>query len=190
MTTLAAIAHATTLTVTSGGAGFNQNTGSVAFSGDGFSVSIIDSFGMPQLAFPFFPFVPVVGMSFSQYPARFGSVQVGSESCSLSAGVPQDFSCGFVTFTGSAPLTGFGATAPFTASGHLNVGEGFDFVGEGVVRAGQYCATGPCTDPGLSLSWGFAAPVPEPSSLPLLATAALVVAGRLIIAHRRPTTRN
>jgi len=186
-TLLTAVAHADTLTITSGGAGFNPNIIGANFAGDGFSGFLIDDFGMPSLSSSSPPSGAFsMTLNFGPFwPARLASVQVGSAFCLTVGSI--DTNCGSLALTTSG-LAGLGATAPFTATGHLNVGDGFDLVGQGTVGAFPYCQTGPgCSNPAVLLNYTFSAPVPAPSSLLLLAAVALEVARKFIIVHRRQT---
>ena len=92
-------------------------------------------------------------------------VTVGSETCG--GFFPSDFfyACGFLATT-APPLPeprvlGESVTVPFTASGHFNVGPGYDVVGQGFVTATYRERV---SEPDLR----FEFEVPEPSTLALL----------------------
>jgi hypothetical protein len=111
-------------------------------------------------------------------------VTVGDDFCLLGPGSyggqpPGDYSspCGTLTFSSPVPFESgpfsepyVTAPVPFTLSGHLNVGPGYDVVGQGTL-VGLYCIHTICEGSYASaaaLRYTFT--VPEPSTLGLVAT--------------------
>jgi hypothetical protein len=83
------------------------------------------------------------------------------------------------------PLTSaYEVTVPFTATGHLNVGDGYELVGSGLLHF-EYCpgACGGLVNP--TASYIFA--TPEPSTL-LLGSVALTMAVLARVRHLRRGT--
>ena len=190
MTLLTATAHATTLTVTEGDLTLFGTDKFAGFSGDGFSVHMISPFGV-NTGQAFGVGIASITVGFPGGDSGSLTVQVGASSCTF----PFSLDCGTITVTSprleSRPAdwpinVPFIATAPFFATGHLNVGDGFDFVGQGVLTGvicfidcppGFFALGGP----GLEYTFG----VPEPPSLLLLAGAVLAIAGMIPIVRGR-----
>jgi hypothetical protein len=138
VTVLTGSAYATTLTVEEGritlwgmDRGFN-------FSGDGFSVFLVSPSGANISL--------VMGVEGSASITTFfdvpGSafVSVGQSACTqFSFPDPKQMNCGAITLTSPGlpipPLGGVTESVAFTATGHFNVGDGYDFVGQGTVNA-------------------------------------------------------
>src|SRR5438067_1208262 len=130
----ASATDATTLTITEGRVINVLILGDTffEFAGDGFSASGIRVGGQGQVLQAFSTGVAGVGF------VENSSVSVGGMSCI--ANTAQSLPCGGITLA-SQPLTlppaGWPANVPFTdsalftATGHLNVGEGFDVQGWG-----------------------------------------------------------
>jgi hypothetical protein len=187
---LPAAAQATPLTITTGGLTYSPFTRGAAFLGDDFGVlmsetsgiSTVDAFGVDTF---------ILSQSFNG-AAGFANVFVGAALCS---GPPDD--CGTITLTsrGLPPLptnwpmnTPFIARVPFTATGHLNVGGGFDIVGRGVLT-GIHCFTrddfASCPSETPRLIYGFQSfTVAEPPTA-LLPIAGVMVLVAMIAVHRR-----
>jgi hypothetical protein len=181
---LASSAYATTLEITSGNAQFGAaGTTSesifLSISGDDFTAFHIDMVHGTGGS-------PTVTLSFANFFDGFniGSVVVHGDTCSYLSPTVGFVNCGFISIVAAQPiappppdLQGPFVTppVPFTATGHLNVGSGYDIVGQGEV-VGIYCSVmlnGSCVPPTRSvpaLAYGFSAAVPEPSTLPLLVT--------------------
>jgi hypothetical protein len=180
-------AHAAPLTATDGFISLFPSDRFADFSGEGFSVHMISPFGEP-------PF-PVFGAGIVSIATGFdafggGSIDVQVDGASCTAPVPS-LGCGMMTLTSPRlqlppadwpPGVNFVATAPFTAAGFLNVGGGFDFVGQGFVEGVPFCFNdqAPCGAFGFSegsvLHYTFS--VSEPPTL-VLVVAALGVFGVL-----------
>jgi hypothetical protein len=170
-------AQAVTLTVTEGSVlsiGFAIDTG-YNIGGDGFSASgvapgVFYSPGESGLAFAL---------------TQNSVVIVGDLTCDA---LFQE-SCGNISLTHPpltppAPDIPFTVSAPFTATGVFDVGEGFDFVGRGIVTA-TFCLPEPflCAPPNVLYRFTVA----EPPSALLVATGALAIGGLMISrmrAHR------
>jgi hypothetical protein len=187
VTVLTGAAHATSLTVTEGSVTDYTTDLFARFSGDGFSVLMSAPFG-------FGAFGGIITIGFGA-DSGFFRIVVGGLSC---VGPPGN--CGFVTLTSPHLATpppdwphnvNFIVAAPFTATGHLNVGDGFDLVGQGMLE-GILCfdfSQSPCNEPGFESGkvsrYTFSATaVPEPSTL-LLVVAALGALGALQRSVRR-----
>jgi len=130
-------AQATTLTITEGTVTLVWMDTFANFSGDGATVVMNSATSFtPSGAF---------GTGTMSTDVRFGivpgfyDVHVGNAACVSS--FPGFADCGHLTLTSVGlalppnwPLTeNFVATVPFTAAGHLNVADGFDLVGDGVL---------------------------------------------------------
>jgi hypothetical protein len=170
-------AHAVPLPITGGFIDVRFSGDSFArFGGDGFSVEIGAT-------------IPFVGPGTLNLGGElfFGFVQVvvGNETCSFPTLEPS-FTCGFITLNHPPLPTGSQTSfsAPFTASGHLNVGGGFDFVGQGIVVSDFRCP-GVFPEFCTVIGYGFSVPVTEPPSLLLLVAGALAIAGLTIVRNSR-----
>jgi hypothetical protein len=115
-------------------------------------------------------------------------VRVGQDECVADE---LDEDCGSITFTSrglpplpSPPVNPFRGIVPFTATGHLNVGSGFDIVGRGFLIAchGSACSGGGNSTIGYSFT-SFTVDEPADALLPLLGV--LVMAGMLAVARQR-----
>jgi PEP-CTERM motif len=172
-------AGATTLEITSGSIThlfFGIAVVSAAIGGPGFSATMFDDDHISFFS------QPSGGISFSHIPGNTifdmnALVTVGSDTCG--GFVQTDFYfCGSLsTFAPDIPLSErvLGASSPplpFTATGHFNVGPGYDVVGQGTVIATYNSSV-------LSPDFHFTFAVPEPSTLVLL------VSGLALIAWRR-----
>ncbi len=172
VTGLASAAHATPI-ATDGFVNLYPADISASFDGDGFSVSVTLPFsfsGGPGSSIT----IPL-GSSFGGN----ANVEVDGTVC----GAPPLPTCGVFTLT-TEPFASL--PAPFTATGHLNVGDGFDFVGQGVVEPG--CGPGfglPACNIGTPI-WVYRFTVPEPSTFLLLGTSL----GALAILHRQRAARS
>jgi hypothetical protein len=181
-------AHATPLRITEGGVFFEHEFGGGGlFSGHNFSVWF--QYGTSVIApeniwgvETFIGHVPLFGGHGDAVAQVGGDVCVASEL---------DERCGSITFTSrglpplpSPPVTPFRASVPFTATGHLTVGPGYDIVGRGMLTA---CFGSECSGGGNStIGYGFTAfAVDEPADalLPLLGF--LVMAGMLVLHRQR-----
>jgi len=172
-------ADATTLEITSGLIR-HQFSGiavvDAAISGPGFSASMFDDDHISFFS------QPSGGISFSHIPGNsivdmHALVTVGSDTCG-GFGQNNFYFCGNLSI--SAPDIPFservpGASSPplpFTATGHFNVGPGYDVVGQGtVISTYNFSVTSP--------DFLYSFTVPEPSTLVLL------VSGLALIAWRR-----
>ena len=107
-------------------------------SEDGVRVIFSQTFGFFDSSAAFEPNTATV---YLREPTAFAFVTVGNESCSA---IPGAGDCGFINLS-SPGFTETTLTAPFIATGHLNVGAGFDVVGQGILT-GSACLVGafPC----------------------------------------------
>ncbi len=157
------VAHATPLVATWGWIGLYGVDTWADFGGEEFSVFV----SQPS-SFISNPFTIAIGMNGMDGDGGlihlyFGWGEVYGAICSSYAlGIGE--TCGSMTLAYDPLAT---LPAPFTLTGHLNVGDGFDFVGQGTVRAGT-----PNPYPWLRYT------VPEPSTL-LLVIASLGALGAL-----------
>jgi len=94
-------------------------------------------------------------------------------------GVPLSTNCGFIQLANPpAQLTAefdfrhYDLSVPFTATGHLDVGDGFDIIGAGFLRA-EFCAT--CFPNSVFQRWTYTFVVPEPFTWLLLASGLMVL---------------
>jgi hypothetical protein len=195
---LTGIAHATPLVVTDGVVALYPVDTFASFSGDGFSVGV----GYP---FPFFSpsgsvTVPIGTGCVPGLPCAGGIVNVqvdGAGSCNIFS-----FTCGAITLTVD-PLAILPApfTAPFTATGHLVIGQvvgpppepgtTFDLVGQGTVEhvsCGTASNSPVCSQSDPIFVYTFSAvpfsSVPEPPTL-LLVMASIGALGALNRSGRR-----
>jgi len=162
-----ASAQATTLTITAGDAIlYRLGDSSLGFIGDGWSVSYYAQGGRAGDG-------SSQGVSFTLgLLGAVGVVQAFGDVCTFDYHNPVDAAadCGFVQFTaptypqGVFPLGTMILDIPMTVAGHLNVGPGYDFVGQGTVD-GVYDGTSTA----YLLRYHVAA-VPDPSTLGLVAT--------------------
>jgi hypothetical protein len=142
---LTAVAHAEALYITDGTLVLEGLDSFGRFSGDGFSGGFSIPFGV-SVGFAFGTGTdPVSFLRPLGAGSGFASVIVGNANCT----VLPSFSCGTITVT-SLPMplppnndwlfdpNGFSVFTPFTATGHLNVGSGFDLVGQGTLE-GLFC---------------------------------------------------
>src|SRR5262249_35085713 len=100
---------------------------------------------------------------------------------------PKD--CGFLQMSNpaAAPPADFShydVSVPFTATGHLDVGDGFDIIGAGVLRV-EFCAT--CFPNFLFRRWTYTFVAPESSTWLLVASGLmLVITCTVARGNRRP----
>jgi hypothetical protein len=190
MTCIPREAQATPLTITGGGLFYTPFESAAGFAGDDFAVFMSGAAGIATWeAFGVDTFT--VSQDFHGALGS-ASVQVGTATCS---GPPDD--CGTITLASrglpSIPVNWptnvpFVARVPFTATGHLNVGNGFDIVGRGILT-GIHCSSGddfqPCDPDTPQLFYSFhSVTVPEPPHALQPVAAAIVMAGMLVV-HRR-----
>ena len=184
-------ATTTTLVITSGGGFFDcAGENGVSIGGNDFFALYRSLNGscFGSLSGPFQIFVPFADSGFG---TNSGFVTVHNDICSYG---PSPF--GGVNFCGSLIITtteGLGprpddpttpvVPVPFTATGHLNVGPGYDVVGQGEVFWKWNCL-GPCG--GFVANLGLTFTAPEPSTLMLLVSGlALMVCAWFIHTRRR-----
>jgi PEP-CTERM motif len=175
---LTAPVSATTLTITEGElftGWFTMGDVFYSFRGAGFTVD---------------------GIAFGQwggdFPASWSLALAGVPSVSAVVGgaVCEDVffefrSCGELTFTTPRPPTidftrDDTQSVPFTVTGHLDVGDGFDLVGRGVLEAIfclDTCPQLPGEGGGLVTHYRFTQSVPEPATVMLLAAGLGAVIG-------------
>src|SRR5262249_54858860 len=132
-------AGAEPLTITGGDFVFSPTLAQGGAGGDGFGISFLDQAG-------FRGGNPVNLLEFSnRNSCCLGQITVGPDICSF--GFAPSGNCGFLALISSTaiplnPVPGEPFTIdpiPFTAEGHLNVGPGYDVVGQGSV-SGRYCS--------------------------------------------------
>jgi hypothetical protein len=170
----------------------------MSFGGDGFSVEQSDGKSQGRL-----PFSGPPGSLISEtvsFDSSFGSVsvRVGTTVCEgVGDDPPAAASCGTMTLAnfGLPPppadllLENYSASGPFIASGHLDVGEGLDIVGQGTVTE-AVCfnnTVAPCDRAGFFISYVFFSPptsVSEPATLLLTLAALGVLVGALFLRDR------
>jgi len=190
VTILNGTAAATMLTATDGGLTFFLLDRAANFSGDGFSVQMTSPFGLDTTA----AFTSGMVSIFTVFDnSGFVSVDISGKSCTASS-----LTCGTITLTSAglppAPAdwpsdVDYVATTPFTATGHLDVAAGFDFVGQGLLtgticrhlQPSLACAEGP------ELQYVFG--VPDSPGLLTLVGGALAIAGLFILRWSRRATR-
>jgi hypothetical protein len=179
---LTGAAHATTLVATQGFLVTMGLDSAAIFSGDGFSVFMSHPYGFPNGNFTTtMNVVPLDDQA---------TVQVGGLVCDA---ITVGSTCGSITVT-NAPLTprpadwpagvNYSAWTEFSAIGHLNVGEGFDVVGQGLL-VGTDCfdfSQPPCVSLSGSPVLLYTFSVAEPPTL-LLIVAAFGVLGTLFSAR-------
>ena len=173
-------AHATTLEITEGT--LLSRALSINVLGDGWLRG--DGVTMRVAAFAGYAGPPPTAYQLNLANQNFiwAFVTVGDDFCLLGPGSyggqpPGDYSspCGTLTFSSPVPFESgpfsepyVTAPVPFTLSGHLNVGPGYDVVGQGTL-VGLYCIHTVCEGSYASaaaLRYTFA--VPEPTTLTLL----------------------
>jgi hypothetical protein len=180
---LAIPAPVAALTITQGGLGFTPNAGSGQFGGEDFFVAFSDGIGLPGLLSQNLAGIQSLslGVLLPNAPPGFGDafVRVGDLTCQIACGsialtLPQGLPPAPPDHVPGTPII---LMAPFTATGHLNLGPGFDLVGQGT--ASWFFCVSPCdnTVPTAVLSFRFMSPatVPEPSLFLLLALGIAVV---------------
>jgi hypothetical protein len=164
-------AHATPLTVTTGSISFLDLDKLGSFSGDGFSVD-----------FPNNDFAISTDYLFTGNPTSVtftlwnANVDVGSDQCVTDCGTFTLTSGGMAPMPADWPVDqNYYASTSFTMTGHLNVGPGYDIVGQGVVDGVQFglVTQHPFGTAGL-VQYTFT--TPEPSTL-LLALVGLGACG-------------
>jgi len=121
----------------------------------------------------------------------FSTVTVDGATCTANLGDPFAANCGTLTLRSAglgpippSPPPLYTASTPFTISGHINVGPGYELTGAGTLT-GYVCGTAQaCIDAGLeaspALRYTFVGNVPEPSTGLLLGLALVVGA----VSHR------
>jgi PEP-CTERM motif len=168
---LAAPVEAVTLPITEGSVTFGCGGGAcdqfAFFGGRGFEVSIIQPFccGGPFGVIPE-PTVNTIELFVSPGTGGGVSVRVGDHPPCEGIG-EVELDCGFITVT----TPGFHnphmegdvltASTPFRAFGRLNVGPGFDLVGQGIA---VHTDCGPCPGLNIRTDYTFRARVPEPAT--------------------------
>jgi hypothetical protein len=170
-----ASAHGAPVLEITTGSLYGNSWGDLLYSYGGPRVEIGHSGGLLFGPMPFGDYDQTfIGVSDNPFQTLDRIVIDGEERC-RSAGLPH---CGNLAFRVHGPIqppgdidpqTSWTIEAPFTATGHLTIDEGYDLVGQGIFRL-NWCPTGiGCRGfalPGYHGSFTFA--VPEPSTLMVL----------------------